>query len=230
MGIDRLTSSLLAEAKKQADEIVKTAEGHLDKMLIEEKAKRAILLKKAEEDAFQLIDEQRKERIASSRLEAKRILNEAKEDAIKAVLEDIYTMLESISKKPSYKDFLKSTLASAMREINSAIVHCRKDDKAVIQATAGNARVQDDLNALGGFIVESSDGKVRLNLTLESLFESKREELRKMIYQKLFEQKQEVISIKQEAGSNLPVASGKKPTAKSQLQKKKKKVNIDEAT
>ncbi|MBS3068650.1 hypothetical protein J4450_08140 [Candidatus Micrarchaeota archaeon] len=79
-------------------------------------------------------------------------------------------------------------------------------------------------------MVESSDGKVRLNLTLESLFETKREELRKMIYQKLFEQKQEVISIKQEAGSNLPVASGKKPTAKSQLQKKKKKVNIDEAT
>lgn len=212
MGIDRLTTSLLAEAKKQADDIVKTAEGHLDKMLMEERAKRAILLKKAEEDAFQLIDEQRKERIASSRLEAKRIVNEAKEDAIKAVLEDLYALLESISKKPSYKDFLKTTITKALQEINPAIVHCRKEDKAVIQASAGNAKVTDDLNSFGGFILESSDSKVRLNLTLESLFESKREDLRKMIYQKLFELKQEI-----------------KPEVKP-LQKKKKKVSVDEAT
>ena len=229
MGIDRLTTSLLAEAKRQAEDIVKTAEGHLDKMLMEEKAKRAILLKKAEEDAMQLIDEQRKERIASSRLEAKRILNEAKEDAIKAVLEDLYAMLDGISKKPNYKDFLKRTIASALAEMNSTdlILHCKKEDKAVIQTLVGNAKIYEDVNAFGGFILESSDGKVRLNLTLESLFESKRDDLRKMVYQKLFETEEKKQEVSTKAGSQKQEAIV--PKAKP-LEIKRKKVRIDEAT
>jgi vacuolar-type H+-ATPase subunit E/Vma4 len=46
--------------------------------------------------------------------------------------------------------------------------------------------VVDDLEALGGAIVESSDGKVMIDLTLETLFETRRDEIRKQVYEKLF--------------------------------------------
>lgn len=192
MGIDRLTTSLLADAKKEADGTIKTAEWHVEKMLGEEKAKRAILLKRAEEDAEALIEEQRKERLAWASLESKRILSEAREEAIGSVLEELYIMLGNLAKTSAYKDFLKRMVSQALSEMQGAIspvLRCRKEDKQIVQAviSASNAVVDDTLDSAGGFILESRDGKVRLNLTLESLFETRREELRKQVYHQLFE-------------------------------------------
>ncbi len=221
MGIDRLTTSLLAEAKKQAEEITKAADWHLEKMLTEEKAKRAILLKKAEEDAMQLIEEQRKERLAWASLEAKRIISEAREDAIKSILEDLFTMLEDISKKSEYKDFLKRTTVQALGELKSdrLVLHCKKEDKAIVQTLVKDStEIEDDLNSLGGFILETADGKIRLNLTLESVFETKREDLRKLIYQKLFDL---------EHKKSVPTEPKQKLDSKQKSDKPKKKKSED---
>lgn len=191
MGIERLTTSLLVEAKKEADGLVKAAEWHLEKMLMEEKAKRAILLKKAEEDAVLLVEEQCKERLAWASLESRRILGEAREDAINAVLEDLYAMLGEVARKAEYKDFLRRTVANALDEMRtcpSLSIRCRKIDTPIVQAVIGNTSVaiDDTLDSTGGFIIESRDGRIRINITLEALFDAKREDLRKLIYQKLF--------------------------------------------
>ncbi len=189
MGIEKLTSSLLSEAKNEADGIVKAADWHVEKMLSEEKAKRAIHLKNAEEEASRLIEEYEKERVAWSRLEAKRIIAEGKEDAIRDALDSFFETLATLRKSAEYRNFLKTAVKRAVEELknSTATIHCVKGEKVLVSSVAGSGmKVIEDLDLLGGIVVESVDKKTKVDVTFESLFESKKEDLRKYFHGNLF--------------------------------------------
>lgn len=189
MGIEKLKGSLLSEANKEAETIVASAEAHVRNMLDEEKAKGSATKAEAEKEVEKLLEEQRNERIAWARLETKRMMAEAREDAIKDVLEEFFSVLEGMRKSPEYKKFMKSSVEKAAAELGGRVtVHVVKGEKELVPKLK-DATVVDDLQGLGGALVESGDGKTRINLTLETLFEAKRDDLRKQIYEKLFSEK-----------------------------------------
>lgn len=186
MGIEKLKGSLLTEANEDAQKIIETAETHVRRMVDEERSKTSAMKKNAEADVEKLLQEQRNERLAWARLESKRIIAEAREDAIKNVLEDFFEILQKAKKGKEYKNFLKKEIANAASELGSpVVVHILKGDRSLVP-TLKNSKIVEDLDALGGAIVETNDGKVRIDLTLETLFETKRDEIRKQIYEKLF--------------------------------------------
>jgi V/A-type H+-transporting ATPase subunit E len=186
MGIERLKGSLLSEANEDARKIVEAAETHVSRMLEEERSRIAARKKESDREIEKLLEEQRNERIAWARLESKRLMAEAREDAIKNVLEEFFDSLEGVRTTPEYRKFLAKAVPEAASELgNSVTVRVLKGDKALLPALKG-AKVKEDLDALGGAIVESEDGKIRIDLTLETLFEARRDEIRKRIYDKLF--------------------------------------------
>jgi len=186
MGIEKLKGSLLSEANEDAQKIVQSAEAHVSGMLDEERSRKAAMKKDAEKEVARLLEEQRNERIAWARLESKRVIAEAKEDAIKGVLEDFFDALKGARKTPEYKRFLGKAVLEAVSELGGdVVIHILKGEKPLIPAVKGS-KVVEDLDALGGAMVETSDGKIRVDLTLETLFESKRDDVRKSIYEKLF--------------------------------------------
>lgn len=186
MGIERLKGSLLSEASEDAKKIVEAAESHVSRMVEDERSRKASMKKDADREIEKLLEEQRNERIAWARLESKRILAESREDAIKGVLEEFFDSLEGARKTPEYKKFLAKAVPQAASELGGSVtVRVLKGDKALLPAIKG-AKVNEDLDALGGAIVETSDGKIRIDLTLETLFEAQRDEIRKTIYEKLF--------------------------------------------
>ena len=186
MGIEKLTSSLVGEAQKESKEIVKTAEWHVDKMLKEEQSKEASYKEAAESGVNDRLSAQRNERLAWARLEAKRVLAEAKEDAISASLEGFFTELKEIRNSAKYKDFLKKSVADAVKELGGKpTVHVSKEDTAVL-GKLSNADIATDLEGLGGAMVETEDGSVRIDLRLENLFDMKRDSMRKEVYGKIF--------------------------------------------
>jgi vacuolar-type H+-ATPase subunit E/Vma4 len=186
MEIEKLKGSLLSEAKADADKIVSSAESDAKAMLLEERAKLSALKSEAEKSVEKMLAEQSNERVAWARLEAKRVLAEAREDAIKGVIERFFDELKKVRKTPEYKRFLKNSVPSASKELGKgAAVHIVKGDKPALPKMNG-VRVVEDLKGLGGALVESSDGKIRIDLTLETQFESRRDELRKSISDKLF--------------------------------------------
>jgi V/A-type H+-transporting ATPase subunit E len=186
MGIEKITSSLLADAKKEADEILGNAELSAERMLSQEKSKRTLLLSQAEEQVEKTLEEHRRERLAWARLEAKRISAEAKEDAIKGVFDDLFEMLGEVRKSDEYKKFMKSAVSSAIAELKGkdVVVHCIKGEKSLLPSE--KAKAIEGLEATGGAVVETADGKIRIDLTLEALLGMKREALRKQIYLQLF--------------------------------------------
>ncbi|MFA6531025.1 MAG: V-type ATP synthase subunit E, partial [Candidatus Micrarchaeia archaeon] len=185
--MSKLVSSLVSDAKKDAERIVKSAESEVDRIVSEEKAKRAILLKNAEEECEHSLSEQKRERIAWARLEARRLTAEAKEDAIKSVLDEMHGMLNELKKSEDYSSFMKSAVAQASAEFGSGeelVLHVVKGDRKYAGKFKG--KVLEDLDAAGGLIVERADGKVCVNFTLESVLDNKKDELRKKIHEKLF--------------------------------------------
>ncbi len=187
MGIEKLTSSLLTEANSQASELVKSAEWHVEQMISEERAKDKNLMKDAEAEISDILKSQRNERIAWARLEVKRILAEAREDAINNTLEDFFSQLKSARSSKEYKQFLKTSIRGAVNDLGGQklIVHVVKGDAKLVEKIP-NARIIEDLQGFGGVIVETTDGKMRVNMTLETLVESRKDELRKRIYDLMF--------------------------------------------
>jgi len=186
MGIEKLKNSLLSEATGEAEKIVQTAEAHVKSMLEEERAKRKQMEEEAEKEIGKLLEDQKNERIAWARLEAKRINAEAREDAIGNVLEDILAELKSARGSPEYREFLKRAVPDAVSELGKGSkVHVLKGEKKLLPKLSG-AAVSEDLTGLGGALVESEDGKIWIDLRLETLFDSRRDEIRKRIDEKLF--------------------------------------------
>src|SRR5512135_3159360 len=133
MGIEKLKGSLISEASQDARKIVDSAEASAKGILDEERSRRAALKKEAEKDVERLLEEQRNERIAWARLESKRVMAEAREDAIKDVLEDFFGSLGSVRKSPEYKKYLSSAVAEAVGELGAgSVVRVVKGDKALL--------------------------------------------------------------------------------------------------
>lgn len=188
MGIERLTSSLLMEANKESAEIVKAAETHVQKMVSEEQSKNEDLAKKAGAEVEQLLAGMRNERIAWARLEAKRILAEAKEDAIANSLEGFFASIEKSRSSAEYKEFMAAAAKSAANELGSgATIRVRTGEAKLVPKLKG-MKVEEGLDALGGVLAESRDGKVMVNLTIETVFESKRDDLRRRVSEHLFKE------------------------------------------
>lgn len=188
MGIEKLTSSLLKDAEDEADGIVKAAEGHVRKMKEDERAKITGLKKNAEGEVEKVLKEQRNERLAWARLEAKRLVSEAREDAINNAIEDIFASLKELKKSKEYKSFMSNEVSNALKEFKGVkiVVHVVKNDKKLLPKMPKGCKVVADLDALGGAVIETQDGKMKVDLTLETLFELRRDDLRKLISSELF--------------------------------------------
>jgi vacuolar-type H+-ATPase subunit E/Vma4 len=186
MDIGRLTSGILAEAGKEAKAITSAAQAENSKLHDEEKRKVSLLLSRAQEEAEKFVAAQERERIAWAKLEAKKISGEARESVVREAMDGLYKQLASFRKDKRYGNFLNARVASAILELSAPkpVVHVCKGDGKLLKGV--NAKVQEDLSGMGGAIVEFSDGSVRVDCTLETLFEDKRELLRKKVYEKMF--------------------------------------------
>ena len=186
MEIEELTAAILEEAKKEAQQTVSSAEAESKSMLSEEKKKLREQLEKAEAEAEAFNESQHRERIAWARLEAKRVISEAKEKAIDDCMEELFGMMRSFTRDRRYPKFLKKKVQAALQELGAprAVVHVRKGDKKHLAGI--KATVKEDLDGFGGAVVESADGKVSINLTLANLLDESKEHVRKRLYESLF--------------------------------------------
>jgi V/A-type H+-transporting ATPase subunit E len=186
MDIGRLTSGILEEARAEAKAISDEAAQEKRKVLAEEKKRVSLLLKGAETEAESFVAAQERERIAWAKLEAKKLSGEAREAIVREAMDKLYKEFSSFRKSGKYAAFLKERVAEALEELSvpNPTVHVCKGDSALLGGAS--AQVKEDLPGMGGTIVESKDGSVRVDYTLETLFEEKRDFLRKKVYEKMF--------------------------------------------
>ncbi|MFH2105966.1 MAG: V-type ATP synthase subunit E [Candidatus Micrarchaeota archaeon] len=189
MGIEKLTSVIISDANKQAEDIVNSAANQAKQMIHEENAKSLLMLRSSEESLRSQMEAHRDERISWARLESKRISAEANEDAISNSLEMFFDLLKKSKGSRKYKAFIESCVSKAGEELgqNPTFYVCKGEKSLLPKGLKG--KVVESETLLGGLVAESTDGKFRLDMSFDSLFAFQKDELRKQVYQMLFEKK-----------------------------------------
>ncbi|HIH69390.1 V-type ATP synthase subunit E [Methermicoccus shengliensis] len=173
-------AKILEEGKAQADAILKDAEREKEKLILS-----------YEEEARRLAASERRERLSSARLDARRMIVEAREEVVQRAIHQLWDVLESLRDSPEYQEMLRRAIQQGVRELGgSATVYAAPHDLEKVKAIAAefpSLVVSDEpLESRGGVVLVSPDGSVRFENTLESLVEEKMESIRLEVYNHIF--------------------------------------------
>lgn len=183
--LHEIKSAIIRDAKEEGEAALQKAEAELEAELVKVKSDGEAMVKAAEEEAKRIVENERRERLSWAKLEAKRILAEAKEDAVNSALQSLLELMKDYVGTTQYAQKIKEKISSAVSEMSGkATVHVRKTDKKLFQLP--RAVVVGDAEIIGGAIVESKDGKLRIDLSIEALMDANRDAIRKDIYDRLF--------------------------------------------
>jgi len=187
MGFEELATELHKGADSEGKKITHAAERNAGKIVDEAKEKAEEIVKAAKKEATDFAKQEASERITSAKLAAKKAVDEARDEAVEGSMEQLWQRFKSDSMKKSvYPGLMGRLVAEGMAELGAsqAVAYARGED-AQYAKSAGEVRKLPP-EYCGGVIVESKDGKVRVNKTLEEIFAQKKPALRKEIYDRLF--------------------------------------------
>lgn len=203
MGLHQLCTQIEQSAKLRAASILKEAKA--DARRIESAAQKtaddSIALAKAQ--ALEFCQSESKERINAARLEASKILSEAKDEAVRQSLAQVWEKYSQLPSKPEYKEKLRQWANTALEDLglSGAVLRSSQKDRAILSSMG--FKVGDSINCVGGVRAESKDGKIMADYTLESMFESKKEEIAREIYASLFQNEPDLEEAPQTGGKKI---------------------------
>jgi vacuolar-type H+-ATPase subunit E/Vma4 len=186
MGFDELAGELHKNADAEGKKIIHAAQRNAAKIVETAQEKAEETVKGARKDMAAAIKQETAERITSAKLTAKKIVDEARDDAVEAALHDAWREFKTNSlKKATYPALLSRLIEEGVKELGSgeATIYVRDEDRPLVQGYR-LAKLPSEYS--GGVIVESANGKIRVNKTVEEIFSQKKSSLRKEIYDKLF--------------------------------------------
>lgn len=185
MGFEGLASELHKHAEAEGRKLIHAAEKSAEKIENEAKEKADESVKAAKKDAASFVKQESSERLTSAKLSAKKIVDEARDSAVEAGLGQVWSAFKFESlKKSAYPQLLDRLVREGIRELGTkeATVYVRDEDRALV---SGYRLEKLPREYSGGAILESPDGRVRVNKTLEDVFAQKKLQLRKQIYDRL---------------------------------------------
>lgn len=184
--LKRVRESIIESAKEEGKKIIESAEQEVEKLLLDAKISGERKIEEAIREAKKTVEEEKREHLSGARLEAKRLISSAKDDAIRATYDDLIEVIKENLTSKKYAEILNELINKGLQEIGTnCIIYINERDKAIINVKGKDITIKKG-NMLGGAIIESNDGKVKFNFTLEALLEEKKDEIRKKIAEKLF--------------------------------------------
>ncbi|HLC48396.1 MAG TPA: V-type ATP synthase subunit E family protein [Candidatus Norongarragalinales archaeon] len=138
----------------------------------------------AEKEADEFV-EREKMRIPAARLKARRIIQDAKYGMVERALAELGEILEKkTANKREYEKMLGGLIEQGIREIGSKdpVIMVRKQD-AAFGKKFGKVM---EIECMGGAIIASEDGRMRINNTFEALMEKGKEGLEQQAFELMF--------------------------------------------
>ncbi len=191
--LESLLGEALSKSEQEAKQIVALAQAkqhsELSKLEEEFSSEREKIRRECEELAKQELAE----KLAAAELEAQRLINSAKEEAVKNALSQLISYLRAErfrSLKKHYIDFLTRNIENAMLEYAQVIVLAGKEEYDYLKKNYPDLHLERA--DIEGIIIYSSDRAVAYDCTLHTLIEEHQEKLRNDIYRMLFTSKKSV--------------------------------------
>lgn len=195
--VQELEQAILARAERLATEFHERAQRSRDSILREASERLRLREQREEAIAKALGDRTFRQQVQANELKLQSQLDRVRWNLVTAVERGLRGRMEILRKdEASYLKVLQGYLAQAAREIESdeLVAHLNRQDlqrlgprwDELAKAAAPNKTLRlasDPIETLGGVLVQSADGRIRVNNT----FEGRRERLRHRIQQVILE-------------------------------------------
>jgi vacuolar-type H+-ATPase subunit E/Vma4 len=171
MTLETLAKDIASSAQTEANAILKEANASAKEIIAEAEAKAAIIREKAGSRASREAEQLAREIVASAQqsnkkdeLVARRVVLDATFEEAKGQLAD-----PALSGRAS---ILKGLMAQADElAVGDFTVRPVAIDRAALSGIAGSRVIGDDVEGLGGFILEATDGSVSFDMRFDKLLD-----------------------------------------------------------
>lgn len=183
MTLQTLVKEIEARSAKEVRDLESKLEA--ERKSVEEQAREESGRIKTEADRRAQLEatRERARLVAAAKLQAKRMLFEAREKRTAAALEDVRQRLAAYAKTPEYAPLLTNMATAGAAALGGDVrLLARPEDEPLLPAKL-RALVDDDrpLRTAGGLIVEKKDGSRALNFTFEELLRLREDRVREIL-------------------------------------------------
>ena len=187
MALESIIQEIYKKGEEEVRRIKEEAQKEAERIINEAKEKAEEILKKAREEAEREVERLRKQEISSVKLEMKRLMLNKQKEILGLVFESVKQRIKNMdieTKKKLLTSLIKNHANPGM------VIYSNKEDedlvKSIIQELGIELRYGGNIECLGGIILESQDGTIRLNLTfdelLKQLYDEKMSEVSKLLF------------------------------------------------
>ncbi|MFC7076668.1 V-type ATP synthase subunit E [Haloarcula halophila] len=192
MSLDTVVEDIRDEARARAEEIRAEGENRAEEIVSEAEADAEQIHEDREAEVEREISQEREQKLSSAKLEAKQARLGARRDVLEDVHEDVEAALADLS-GDRREELTTALLEAAVAEFDdgdSLRVYGRAADQALLEdilTDYEDVTFAGERDCLGGVVVESTNSRVRVNNTFDSLLETVWEDNLKEISDRLFE-------------------------------------------
>lgn len=169
MGLETVREEIIKNARKEEEMLLAEAAAESKRIFGEAEKKVQEMKDKNEAELKKFLEMMRKQEAASAELEAKKIVLEAKKNAVDKVFDAVRERVEMLplNKRES---FINAMLSKTEKEIDIGIIYCNKKDAKAIKRYA-----YKEAGIMLGLIAESKDGTIRVDYSFDALLQSIKE-------------------------------------------------------
>ncbi len=193
MSLDNVVSDIRDEANARAEEIRQEGERRAEEIVEAAETDAEELLDAREEAVERQIEQEREQAVSGAKLQAKQERLEARRDVLEDVRERAEAELRDLSgeKRETLTRALLDGAASEFEGDESVAVYGRADDAELLEdlvADYDGFEYGGEHDCLGGVVVDSTDSRVRVNNTFDSILDDVWEDNLKDVSGILFDQ------------------------------------------
>ncbi|MFC7057493.1 V-type ATP synthase subunit E [Halovenus salina] len=193
MTLDTVVEDIREQARARAEEIRDEADTEANEILEAAEADAEEIRAEILDDAESQIEQEREQRMSSAKLEAKQSRLEARRDVLQSVRDDVEAEVVDLA-DDERRELTEALLDAAAAEIDDGAtvkVYGRAEDQELLEsllAEYDGFEFAGEFDCLGGVVVESTESRVRIKNTFDSILEEVWEDNLREISDMLFEQ------------------------------------------
>jgi V/A-type H+-transporting ATPase subunit E len=181
MGVDALLKEVEERRKKALEALDAEYAAKREEVKKRTDEQLAYVMETARRDAAAISQREKTKIEGAAKLQTKKVAFDATEKMLEGNIAALNQALVDLAASPAYPDLLERMSRYASKRLGGKIaVSCRKGDEATLKA-AGAKVSSATLNTAGGFVAESEDGTLELDLTFEELLRGREDEVRASI-------------------------------------------------
>ena len=193
MSLDTVVEDIRDEANTQAREIIEAAEAEAEEIIEAAEAEAEEIIEAAEAEVEREIEREREQQLSSAKLEAKQERLEARRDALSTVKARVEEEIEALpeDQRETLTRELLDAASGEFEDADTVLVYGRPEDQDLVETLLEEYDGYEwggEYDCLGGVVVESREGRIRINNTFDSVLEDVWEDHLKAFSDTLFEE------------------------------------------